>query len=109
MEDEEIFDLEFEGADQSSSSSSQESEESEAEPSSSSSNSMTLGQSTIANWTENRDNFVTIHIMIQMELCSGDTLKDFLERWAEMKQGIDRKKNFDIFSQLLHGIRHVHD
>lgn len=47
--------------------------------SSSSSQSITLGHSTIKHFVQNSEEFFTIYIMIQMELCPGRTLQEFID------------------------------
>lgn len=44
--------------------------------------------------------------MIQMEYCSGMTLREYLDS-SEFK--IDRQKNLQFFKQLLAGLRHIHE
>jgi len=49
--------------------------------------------------------FATIEIMIQMEYCSGRTLKEVLD---DPTRTISRGANFNFFKQLLNGIKHIH-
>lgn len=57
---------------------------------------------------DNRKEFITVNLRIQMEICSGQSLKDFLDKRQKDKEEIDRKRNFKIFTQIVEGIKHVH-
>lgn len=43
-----------------------------------------------------------------MEICSGQSLKDFLNKRNQNNEPIDRKTNFRFFTQIVEGINHVH-
>ena len=43
-----------------------------------------------------------------MEICSGQTLKEYLENRNKQSGEIDRKMNFIFFTQIIEGIKHVH-
>jgi len=43
-----------------------------------------------------------------MEICSGPTLKEYLEKRYENHEEINRKTNFKFFKQIIEGIKHVH-
>lgn len=43
-----------------------------------------------------------------MEICSGQTLKEYLENRNKEQGEIDRKLNFKFFTQIIEGIKHVH-
>ena len=43
-----------------------------------------------------------------MEICTGPTLKEYLEKRYQKKEIIDRKINFKFFKQIIEGIKHVH-
>ena len=49
--------------------------------------------------------FVSIDLMIQMEYCSGHSLKELLE---EPDRQIDRQQNLSFFKQMLSGVKHIH-
>ena len=57
---------------------------------------------------ENKKQFITVNLKIQMEICSGQSLKDFLDKRHSNKEEINRKVNFKIFKQIVEGIKHVH-
>lgn len=57
---------------------------------------------------EKKKDFVTINLKIQMEICTGPTLKEYLEKRYQKKEIIDRKINFKFFKQIIEGIKHVH-
>ena len=44
--------------------------------------------------------------MIQMEYCSGMTLKDLLDNQSRV---INRQENLHLFKQLLNGLKHIHE
>lgn len=52
--------------------------------------------------------FITVNLKIQMELCSGQSLKEYLDKRSQKREQISRKTNFKIFKQIVDGIRHVH-
>lgn len=52
--------------------------------------------------------FITVNLKIQMEICSGQSLKEYLDKRASKREQISRKTNFKIFKQIVDGIRHVH-
>ena len=60
---------------------------------------------TINNYLEKRERYISLNLMIQTEFCSGQTLKNYIEK--RMKN-IDRKMNFQIFSQLVEGVITIH-
>jgi len=43
-----------------------------------------------------------------MELCSGQSLKDFLDNRLDNKEEIDSRVNQRFFTQIVEGIKHVH-
>lgn len=43
-----------------------------------------------------------------MEICSGPTLKEYLDKRYQSNSEIDRKTNFKFFKQIIEGIKHVH-
>jgi translation initiation factor 2-alpha kinase 3 len=43
-----------------------------------------------------------------MEICAGQTLKEFLEKRNSINEKINRRTNFKIFKQIIEGIKHVH-
>ena len=43
-----------------------------------------------------------------MEICSGPTLKEYLDKRYQTNSEIDRKTNFKFFKQIIEGIKHVH-
>jgi hypothetical protein len=51
-------------------------------------------------------NTMTVLLHIQMEYCSGMTLRDWLDDKSRI---IDRKKNYIFLYQLLKGIQHIHE
>lgn len=57
---------------------------------------------------EKKKQFITINLKIQMEICSGQSLKDYLDKRHSSKEKINRKINFKIFKQIVEGIKHVH-
>jgi translation initiation factor 2-alpha kinase 4 len=57
---------------------------------------------------DQRRDFVTVNLRIQMEICSGQTLKEYLENRNKEHVEIDRKMNFKFFTQIIEGIKHVH-
>lgn len=57
---------------------------------------------------DKRKELVTVNLRIQMEICSGQSLKDFLDNRQKMNLHIDRKTNFKFFTQIVEGIKHVH-
>lgn len=52
--------------------------------------------------------FITVNLKIQMELCAGQSLKDFLDKRQQKSGTIDRRTNFKFFKQIVEGIKHVH-
>eukprot|EP00357_Protocruzia_adherens_P010799 CAMPEP_0115031248 /NCGR_PEP_ID=MMETSP0216-20121206/38417_1 /TAXON_ID=223996 /ORGANISM="Protocruzia adherens, Strain Boccale" /LENGTH=882 /DNA_ID=CAMNT_0002408855 /DNA_START=284 /DNA_END=2929 /DNA_ORIENTATION=+ len=52
------------------------------------------------------DKYYELQFHIQMDYCSGSTLRDYLEKKDRV---IDRQKNFQIFSQILDALVHIHD
>jgi serine/threonine protein kinase len=54
----------------------------------------------------NTENFMPVLLHIQMEYCSGITLRDWLDRPG---REICRKQVFEYFYQLLKGIKHIHE
>ena len=63
------------------------------------------------NWfdlIENKKQLITINLKIQMEICTGQSLKDFLDKRYSNKEKVSRKTNFKIFKQIVEGIKHVH-
>lgn len=57
---------------------------------------------------ERNKEFVTVNLKIQMEICTGPTLKEFLEKRFDNDEMIDRKVNFNFFRQIIEGIKEVH-
>jgi serine/threonine protein kinase len=57
---------------------------------------------------DQRRDFVTVNLRIQMEICSGQSLKEYLENRNKEHVEIDRKMNFKFFTQIIEGIKHVH-
>ena len=51
-----------------------------------------------------KQGYHSLNLFIQMEYCSGLTLQNYIENRKE----VDRKKNFEIFSQLLEGVVSIH-
>jgi serine/threonine protein kinase len=49
--------------------------------------------------------FVSIDLMIQMEYCSGESLKEMLDQPGRT---IDRHQNISFFKQMLSGVKHIH-
>lgn len=47
---------------------------------------------------------ISLEVMIQMECCSGRTLKDYIRNSA----GTSRESNLQLFKQLISGLRHIH-
>ena len=43
--------------------------------------------------------------MIQMELCVGDTLRNYLDKDYQ----VNRKVVFHLFKQLIDGLKHIHE
>jgi serine/threonine protein kinase len=50
--------------------------------------------------------FITLDVMIQMEFCSGKTLREYLD---QPERNVDRKQNLTFFKQLLSGLKHIHE
>ncbi|CAI2363905.1 unnamed protein product [Moneuplotes crassus] len=79
-----------------------------------SSNESSLSLESIADLTtcfkciELKKDFVTCNLRIQMEICLGHSLKEFLTSRNNSGQDIDRKVNLRFFKQITEGIRHVH-
>mmetsp|Transcript_21748 Transcript_21748/g.21465 ORF Transcript_21748/g.21465 Transcript_21748/m.21465 type:complete len:434 (-) Transcript_21748:43-1344(-) len=59
-------------------------------------------------YLEIKKDFVTCNLRIQMEICSGHSLKEYISNRNDKKQDIDRKINFKFFKQITEGIKHVH-
>jgi serine/threonine protein kinase len=53
----------------------------------------------------NQEELITVYLMIQMEYCEGQTLKNFLER---ANRQIDRRTNFRFFNQMMTAVSHIH-
>ena len=47
---------------------------------------------------------ISLEVMIQMEYCSGRTLKDYIKS----STSINRDTNLQLFKQLISGLRHIH-
>ena len=54
----------------------------------------------------NGENYMPVLLHIQMEYCSGITLRDWLDRPG---REICRRQVFEFFYQLLKGIKHIHE
>lgn len=52
--------------------------------------------------------FITVNLRIQMEIWTGLTLKEFLDKRSITNAEVNRKVNFKIFRQIIEGIKHVH-
>lgn len=50
--------------------------------------------------------FITLTVMIQMEHCLGNTLREFLDN-KDYK--VCRKMTFYFFKQLINGLKHIHE
>lgn len=50
---------------------------------------------------EKEKNFITLNVMIQMEHCNGDTLREFLDT---KDYTVNRKINYHYFKQLIQGL-----
>jgi len=50
--------------------------------------------------------FITLNVMIQMEHCTGETLREFLDR-KDYK--VNRKMVNHYFKQLISGLKHIHE
>jgi len=50
-------------------------------------------------------NFITLNVMIQMEHCTGETLRDFLDK----DYTVNRKMVNHYFKQLISGLKHIHE
>ena len=57
---------------------------------------------------QKHQDFITVNLKIQMEICSGQSLKEYLDKRSAKWGEISRKTNFKIFKQIVDGIRHVH-
>jgi serine/threonine protein kinase len=51
--------------------------------------------------------FIALDLLIQMEYCSGQTLRDHIN---QQKQNgfVDWNSNFKLFKQLIYGLRYIH-
>ena len=47
---------------------------------------------------------ISLEVMIQMEYCSGRTLKDYIQN----STSINRETNLQLFKQLISGLRYIH-
>jgi translation initiation factor 2-alpha kinase 4 len=55
---------------------------------------------------DNDKDFITLNVMIQMEHCTGNTLREFLDK-KDYK--VNRKLIFHYFKQLINGLKHIHE
>ncbi len=54
---------------------------------------------------KNKQPYISLNLMIQTEYCSGLTLKKFIKN---RQSKIDRKQNYQIFSQIVDGVLTIH-
>lgn len=47
---------------------------------------------------------ISLEVMIQMEFCSGRTLKDYIQSTTS----INRENNLQLFKQLISGLKYIH-
>jgi serine/threonine protein kinase len=57
---------------------------------------------------DKKQEFITVYLRIQMEICSGQSLKDYLDKRFKNNEEVNRKESFKIFTQIVEGIIHVH-
>lgn len=62
---------------------------------------------TIVDLIRQKKSFVELDVMIQMELCSGNTLRDYILQRPQNVE-VDRLENIKIIKQLLSGLKHIH-
>jgi serine/threonine protein kinase len=55
---------------------------------------------------EKEKDFITLNVMIQMEFCTGDTLRALLD---DRDYKVNRKVVYHLFKQLLCGLQHIHE
>lgn len=75
-----------------------------------------FSQLTLNNFLKKKMDYQSVNMMIQIEYCSGSTLKDFLAKRNE-KPGfgflsqdgvIDRSENLAIFTDVINGMAEIH-
>ena len=49
---------------------------------------------------------MALNVMIQMECCSGLTLREYLD---DKDYQVNRKIIFHLFKQLINGLKHIHE
>ncbi len=67
---------------------------------------MDYSQNSLFEFIKEGKDFIALDLMIQMEYCSGLTLKEFIDNKSRK---IDRRTNLSFFKQLLNGLKHIHE
>ncbi len=60
----------------------------------------------MVNYIEKKQSFIILNVMIQMEYCSGNTLRDYIDK---KERTVNRLENLQIFKQILSGLKHIHE
>ena len=63
-------------------------------------------QSSLYKLVDKEKSFITLNVMIQMEYCTENTLRSFLDH-KDYK--VNRKVIFHLFKQLVDGLAHIHE
>lgn len=67
---------------------------------------MDISNESIFEYIKTGQDFIALDVMIQMEYCSGMSLKDYIE---DSSRKINRSEILSYFKQILNGLKHIHE